>query len=49
VQVLDAQRLRQLAELGLVQARAQRYVDTIKLFLAAGGGLTGEVRVSAAR
>jgi NodT family efflux transporter outer membrane factor (OMF) lipoprotein len=49
VQVLDAQRLRQLAELGLVQARAQRYVDTIRLFLAAGGGLTGEARVSAAR
>lgn len=49
VQVLDAQRLRQLAELGLVQARAQRYADTIRLFLAAGGGLTGEARVSAAR
>jgi NodT family efflux transporter outer membrane factor (OMF) lipoprotein len=38
VQVLDAQRLQQLAELGLVQARAQRYVDTVRLFLAAGGG-----------
>jgi NodT family efflux transporter outer membrane factor (OMF) lipoprotein len=49
VLVLDAQRLRQLADIGLVQARAQQYVDTTRLFLAAGGGLTGETRVSAAR
>jgi NodT family efflux transporter outer membrane factor (OMF) lipoprotein len=39
VQVLDAQRLQQLAELNLVQARAQRYVVTVNLFVAAGGGL----------
>jgi NodT family efflux transporter outer membrane factor (OMF) lipoprotein len=40
VQVLDAQRLQQLAELNLVQARAQRYVVTVNLFVAAGGGIT---------
>src|SRR6202022_2650617 len=40
VQVLDAQRLQQLAELQLVQARTQRYVQTVGLFLAAGGGIT---------
>jgi NodT family efflux transporter outer membrane factor (OMF) lipoprotein len=40
VQVVAAQRLQQLADLGLVQARAQRYADTVKLFLASGGGLT---------
>ena len=40
VQVLDAQRLQQLAELQLVQARTQRYVQTVSLFLAAGGGIT---------
>jgi NodT family efflux transporter outer membrane factor (OMF) lipoprotein len=41
VQVLDAQRLQQLAELSLVQAQTQRYVQTVNLFLAAGGGMTG--------
>jgi NodT family efflux transporter outer membrane factor (OMF) lipoprotein len=40
VQILTAQRLQQLAELGFVQARAQRYSDTVRLFLASGGGLT---------
>lgn len=40
VQVLDAQRLQQLAELNLVQARTQRYVQTVTVFLAAGGGIT---------
>jgi NodT family efflux transporter outer membrane factor (OMF) lipoprotein len=40
VQVLDAQRLQQLAELSLVQARTQRYIQTVRLFLATGGGLT---------
>lgn len=40
VQVLDAQRLRQLAELGLVQARTQRYLATVQLFLAVGGGVS---------
>jgi NodT family efflux transporter outer membrane factor (OMF) lipoprotein len=38
VQILDAQRLRQLAELGLVQARTERYLATVELFLAMGGG-----------
>lgn len=38
VQILTAQRLQQLAELGLVQVRAQRYADTVKLCLASGGG-----------
>jgi NodT family efflux transporter outer membrane factor (OMF) lipoprotein len=38
VQVLDAQRQSEQAELGTVRARAQRYTDTIKLFLAMGGG-----------
>lgn len=40
VQVLDAQRLRQLAELGLVQARTERYLATVRLFLAVGGGVS---------
>ena len=39
VQVLDAQRLQQLAEIDLVQARAQRYVQTVDIFLAMGGGV----------
>ena len=39
VQVLDAQRLEQLAELSLVQARTRRYTLTVNLFLASGGGL----------
>jgi len=38
VQVLDAQRQAEEADLGAVRARAQRYTDTIKLFLAVGGG-----------
>jgi NodT family efflux transporter outer membrane factor (OMF) lipoprotein len=37
VQVLDAQRLHQQAQLGQVQACSQRYVDAVKLLLAAGG------------
>ena len=36
-QVLDAQRLRQEAQLGTVQAETQGYVDAVKLLLAAGG------------
>jgi outer membrane protein TolC len=36
VQVLDAQRPQQLAELNLVQAHVQRYVATVYLFVAAG-------------
>jgi NodT family efflux transporter outer membrane factor (OMF) lipoprotein len=39
LQVLDAQRLQQLAELSLVQARTERFLQTVKLFVAAGGGL----------
>ena len=37
VQVLDAQRLHQQAQLGEGQAYRQRYVDAVKLLLAAGG------------
>jgi outer membrane protein TolC len=37
IQVLDAQRLREEAQLGEVQANSQRYVDAVKLLLAAGG------------
>ena len=37
VQVLDAQRLHEEAQLGEVQANSQRYVDVVKLLLAAGG------------
>lgn len=39
IQVLDAQRLEQLAESDIIQARAQRYVQTVTLFLAVGGGI----------
>jgi outer membrane protein TolC len=37
LQVLDAQRLYQQARLGYVRAVAQRYLDTVELFLALGG------------
>jgi NodT family efflux transporter outer membrane factor (OMF) lipoprotein len=37
VQVLDAQRLDQQAQLGEVQANGQRFTDVVKLLLAAGG------------
>jgi NodT family efflux transporter outer membrane factor (OMF) lipoprotein len=43
VQVLDAQRLQQLAELRLVQARTTRYVDTVGLYLATGGGIVNDI------
>jgi len=49
LQVLDAQRLQQLAELGLVQARTQRYVQIINLFVATGGGLSDPQNGSASR
>jgi outer membrane protein TolC len=39
LQVLDAQRLQLLAELSLVQARTERFLQTVNLFVAAGGGL----------
>jgi NodT family efflux transporter outer membrane factor (OMF) lipoprotein len=37
LQVLDARRLHQQAQLGRVQAAGQRYTDVVKLILAAGG------------
>jgi NodT family efflux transporter outer membrane factor (OMF) lipoprotein len=37
LQVLDAQRQRLEAQLGVVRAQAQRYLDTAQLFLALGG------------
>jgi len=37
LQVLDAERLYQQARLGFVRAEAQRYMDTVQLFLALGG------------
>ncbi|HVS76716.1 MAG TPA: efflux transporter outer membrane subunit [Steroidobacteraceae bacterium] len=41
LQVLDAQRERQRAELGFLQAQARQYLDTIQLLLAVGGGPLG--------
>jgi len=38
LQVVDAQRERQRAELGFLQAQARQYLDTIQLLLAVGGG-----------
>jgi outer membrane protein TolC len=38
LQVLDAERLSEQAELGVVRAEAQRYLDTAQLFLALGSG-----------
>ena len=37
LQVLDAQRQHQQAELGFIRAQAQQFLDTIELFLALGG------------
>ena len=37
LQVLDAERLHQQAQLGRVQATGQRYIDVVKLIMAAGG------------
>jgi NodT family efflux transporter outer membrane factor (OMF) lipoprotein len=37
VQVLDAERLYEQAQIGYVRAVAQRYLDTVQLFLALGG------------
>lgn len=39
LQVLDAERRYQQARLGYVRADAQRYIDTVQLFLALGGGV----------
>ncbi len=47
LQVVDAQRLRQLAELGLVQARTERFVASARLFLAMGGGVGAPVTMTA--
>src|SRR6266851_2574333 len=38
LQVLDAQRQAEQARLGYVRAQAQRYLDSITLFTAMGGG-----------
>ncbi|HZT89495.1 MAG TPA: efflux transporter outer membrane subunit [Stellaceae bacterium] len=38
LQVLDAERLAQQAQLGVVRAQAQRYLDTAQLFVALGSG-----------
>jgi NodT family efflux transporter outer membrane factor (OMF) lipoprotein len=43
LQVLDAQRQRLSAQLGLLRAQAQQYSDTTQLFLALGGGASQEV------
>jgi NodT family efflux transporter outer membrane factor (OMF) lipoprotein len=40
LQILDAERLYQNARLGFVRAQAQRYMDTVQLFLALGGAST---------
>jgi len=37
LQIIEAQRLYQQARLGQVRAKAQRYVDTLQLFVALGG------------
>jgi outer membrane protein TolC len=36
--VLDAERLRLQARLGLLEAQSQRFADTAQLLLAMGGG-----------
>jgi NodT family efflux transporter outer membrane factor (OMF) lipoprotein len=41
LQVLDAERLYQNARLGYVRAQAQRYMDTVQLFMALGGSAPG--------
>jgi len=38
LQMLDAERSNEQAQLGLIRARAQRYQDAIELLLASGGG-----------
>jgi NodT family efflux transporter outer membrane factor (OMF) lipoprotein len=38
LQVLDAQRLAEQARVGYVRAQVQRYLDTVQLFTAMGGG-----------
>jgi NodT family efflux transporter outer membrane factor (OMF) lipoprotein len=43
LQVLDAERSYQQARLGYVRAAAQRYLDTVQLFLALGGTSPGAI------
>jgi NodT family efflux transporter outer membrane factor (OMF) lipoprotein len=40
LQILTAQRLYELAELGVVQARTRKLTDAVGLFLASGGGVS---------
>ena len=40
LQILTAQRLYELAQLGVVEARTQQLTDTVGLFLACGGGVS---------
>ena len=40
LQILTAQRLYELAELGVVNARTRKLTDTVSLFLASGSGVT---------
>jgi NodT family efflux transporter outer membrane factor (OMF) lipoprotein len=46
LQVLDAQRSYQQARLGYVRAVAQRYLDTVQLFLALGGTNPSDGRIA---
>jgi NodT family efflux transporter outer membrane factor (OMF) lipoprotein len=48
LQVLDAERQYQQAQLGFVRVQAQRYLDTVQLFLALGGNAPGLNAVSLA-
>jgi NodT family efflux transporter outer membrane factor (OMF) lipoprotein len=48
LQVLDAERLYEQASLGYVKAIAQRYLDTVQLFLALGGTAPAEPAAVAA-
>jgi len=41
LQVLEAQRLYQQARLAYAKAKGQRYLDTVQLFVALGGGWRG--------
>ena len=42
LQIVVAERLYQEARLGYVRAKAQRYIDSVQLFVAMGGAPTGE-------
>jgi NodT family efflux transporter outer membrane factor (OMF) lipoprotein len=46
VQVLDAQRLRESAQLDMVRVEAKRLADTVGLFLATGGGVGAQAVAS---